>query len=414
MRLVEITLDYPYTNGETFCEHELEIAEKHFDEIVLISMSGHFQEKSKRYLPENARLVNARRSRYELMILLQSVFQMLGKRTFREIIFSRKKLKSKEPFGYVIKELFVYYYYGNLLQRVFQHEKISKDDIIYSYWMSAPAFYIAGMKKTCFKICRTHGYDCFIDRCYQPFRREILVGLDCIVSISEAGKKDIESRLLPFTAITSDKILVSRLGIRRENLKVDIEKKKSTVLRLVSCSNINKVKRLDLIIDALLDIKVPVEWIHMGDGELGEQIRESAEKLRENALVNYYFGGALTQSEVYHFYEDNYVDVFINCSDSEGIPVSIMEAMSFGIPVIARNVGGNAEIVNAENGVLLDEKITSIELQKALLFIYELDESAYAKLRENAFNCYKDYYMASTNYNNFFDKIKILAKKKQK
>lgn len=41
-------------------------------------------------------------------------------------------------------------------------------------------------------------------------------------------------------------------------------------------------------------------------------------------------------------------------SDSEGIPVSIMEAMSFGIPVIARNVGGMSEIVNEENGLLLE------------------------------------------------------------
>ena len=32
--------------------------------------------------------------------------------------------------------------------------------------------------------------------------------------------------------------------------------------------------------------------------------------------------------------------IFINMSDSEGVPVSIMEALSIGIPVIARAVGG--------------------------------------------------------------------------
>lgn len=42
---------------------------------------------------------------------------------------------------------------------------------------------------------------------------------------------------------------------------------------------------------------------------------------------------------------------------SEGIPVSIMEAISFGIPIIATNVGGNAEIVNDETGVLIPVNI---------------------------------------------------------
>ena len=38
------------------------------------------------------------------------------------------------------------------------------------------------------------------------------------------------------------------------------------------------------------------------------------------------------QAQPYH--------VFLNVSSSEGVPVSIIEAMSFGIPCIATNVGG--------------------------------------------------------------------------
>ena len=44
------------------------------------------------------------------------------------------------------------------------------------------------------------------------------------------------------------------------------------------------------------------------------------------------------------------VDLFLTVSANEGIPVSIMEAQSFGIPVIATDVGGISEIVNNVNG----------------------------------------------------------------
>jgi glycosyltransferase involved in cell wall biosynthesis len=58
-------------------------------------------------------------------------------------------------------------------------------------------------------------------------------------------------------------------------------------------------------------------------------------------------------SEVHAVYRSQKVDGFILLSDSEGIPVSIMEALSYGIPVIATDTGGVSEIVTDTNGILL-------------------------------------------------------------
>jgi glycosyltransferase involved in cell wall biosynthesis len=41
-------------------------------------------------------------------------------------------------------------------------------------------------------------------------------------------------------------------------------------------------------------------------------------------------------------------------SESEGLPLALVEAMSFGIPVIACDVGGVREIVSNDEGLLLD------------------------------------------------------------
>ena len=59
-------------------------------------------------------------------------------------------------------------------------------------------------------------------------------------------------------------------------------------------------------------------------------------------------------------YESHEVDIVISSSISipdvfEGIPVSLMEAMSYGIPVIATNSGGTNELVNGESGILVKQ-----------------------------------------------------------
>lgn len=52
-------------------------------------------------------------------------------------------------------------------------------------------------------------------------------------------------------------------------------------------------------------------------------------------------------------YSEHPVDVFINLSTNEGVPVSIMEAISFDIPIVATDVGGTSEIVTDETGILV-------------------------------------------------------------
>ena len=51
------------------------------------------------------------------------------------------------------------------------------------------------------------------------------------------------------------------------------------------------------------------------------------------------------------------VDLFLNVSESEGVPISAMEAIASGVPVMATNVGGTPEIIDNEVGYLLDKDI---------------------------------------------------------
>lgn len=67
-------------------------------------------------------------------------------------------------------------------------------------------------------------------------------------------------------------------------------------------------------------------------------------------------------------------DVFILSSHWEGLPRSILEAMSCGKPVVATDVGGNSELIeNDETGYLVSHK-NSVELAKNMGFYIESPE----------------------------------------
>ena len=57
-------------------------------------------------------------------------------------------------------------------------------------------------------------------------------------------------------------------------------------------------------------------------------------------------------------------DVFLLFSMWEGLPISILEAMSVGLPIIASDIKGNNELVNSRNGYLIPvndiDKLTKI------------------------------------------------------
>ena len=108
-----------------------------------------------------------------------------------------------------------------------------------------------------------------------------------------------------------------------------------------------------------------IRWTCMGDGVEAGQIKEIIEKAGLQKQVT--FTGRIAHDDVMKFYSENEITFFLNVSTTEGVPVSIMEAQSFGIPVIATDVGGTSEIVNEGNGRLLGADLTPEILCEAML-----------------------------------------------
>lgn len=134
-----------------------------------------------------------------------------------------------------------------------------------------------------------------------------------------------------------------------------------------------------------------------------EKIKSLSNKLSNNVKVN--FKGNVSNQILMKEYKDNCYDWFINVSTSEGIPVSIMEAMSFGIPCIATDVGGTSEIVDNKNGFLIDKDISSKKLSELIYYVYELSYEEYIQYRFSARNTWLNKYNSDKNYKKFISEL---------
>ena len=140
-----------------------------------------------------------------------------------------------------------------------------------------------------------------------------------------------------------------------------------------------------------------IEWHHFGDGEDKEYIISLAEKaLTDNKNILYYLHGFTANSDVMKFYSENRIDCFINVSETEGCPVSIQEAMSYGIPIIGTNVGGVSELING-NGILLKADTTIEEISTALKSMVNLSCKKMTEMRKKSYEIWEEQYQADVN-----------------
>ena len=176
-------------------------------------------------------------------------------------------------------------------------------------------------------------------------------------------------------------------------------------LHIVSCSLITDIKRIDKIIDILEKIEKSgnynIKWTHIGDGnrrpELEKSVRTRLKKTEAEFLGN------IPNNEVYDYYKNNPVDLFISTSKSEGLPVSMMEAASFGIPIVSTDVGGVCEIVESGyNGQLLGERASTDEFADYIKHFYNMNKSERAFYRENSRRLWEEYFNAGKAYPDFF------------
>ena len=224
---------------------------------------------------------------------------------------------------------------------------------LYAFWgigsgYSIPWVHHDLLRKTWIRL---HGGDLYIDRQqgYIPYRKAIFSAVDVIVPISKQGENYLSTTYAAYNIQT--KLFTNYLGSVDYGIPT-LPIKTDAAFVIVSCSSVIKLKRVGLIFQSiyLASQSAQIIWHHFGDGSDMPDLRSLVQNTPVSINLQIFFHGQVSHGKVLEFYQENHVDLFINLSETEGIPVSIMEAISFNIPTLATNVGGVGEIINQDFG----------------------------------------------------------------
>ncbi len=274
---------------------------------------------------------------------------------------------------------------------------IPDNAILYSYWAGSGAFIISCLKRVGLKnlaLTRLHAFDIYEDGDNQghiPWRSFVLKQLDSLITISEHGQRYLTGKY-PFTQSKTRTITLG-IPLREESLnKAPVAGK-----QIVSCSWVGTRKNLTGVFDALQNM-TNTTWTHLGDGGDFENLKNH---VNNPSALQVQLPGRFSQDDIRTFYREKEITCFISLSTNEGLPVSMMEALAFGIPVVSTDVGGCAEIVTPETGVLLPKKYTHEDVVKAVNNCAQKFAAPEARKRIQDF--IRQHFDAEKNYQKFLD-----------
>lgn len=213
---------------------------------------------------------------------------------------------------------------------------------------------------------------------------------DKIIAVSE----DLKKLLIREIGINGQKIITLRNGIKirsvnnlvKESIYTQLGRNKKEFI-VCFVGRLAVVKNVPFLLSALDEICAlhpHVKLLVVGDGPEKNSLMNTVNVRK--LMDNVFFLGA--RNDVRDIL--SICDLFVLPSLSEGISISLLEAMSMKVPVIATNIGGNAEVIeNNETGILV-ELNNVIALKNAIkLFMNsqekrrQFSEKAYKRIHLN-------------------------------
>jgi glycosyltransferase involved in cell wall biosynthesis len=226
-------------------------------------------------------------------------------------------------------------------------------DHIHAYWISAPATvaYIAAMTSGVAWSSTAHRWDIYERNAFDVKERSAAF----VRTISTRGTADLETRM----PALRDRVVQLRLGTVVPPIPVQ-QRAHDDVFRIVCPAALVKVKGHEVLLAALARLRdegVPVQCTIAGKGPLRDELAARARNLGLEDSIE--FTGLVPQERLHEWYRAGVFDAVVLASrnDSEtameGVPSALIEAMAFGVPVIATDSGSISELIDDRTGRLV-------------------------------------------------------------
>ena len=227
-------------------------------------------------------------------------------------------------------------------------------DHIHAYWISAPATlaYVAASVSGVAWSATAHRWDIYERNAFDVKARSAAF----VRTISERGTSDMGARMPPLAA----RIVQLRLGTDVPPAPNAREARAHAALRIVCPAALVPVKGHADLLHALAQLRskgVAVQCTLAGAGPLRASLEERVRRLGLADVVT--FAGLVPQSTLHEWYRSGRFDAVVLASRNEGesvmegLPSALIEAMAFGVPVVATNSGSVGELVDDTCGRLV-------------------------------------------------------------
>lgn len=179
---------------------------------------------------------------------------------------------------------------------------------------------------------------------HQNAVRKTLNKCDCIIALSESWKDWFEKTIHHENVVVIKNVIAPPL----------VKKIKHDGFVMLFLGRLGKRKGIYDLMDVLVNHRTEfdgkIQFLFGGDGDV-EQVKEI---IKKNGLENIAeYQGWVNGEKKEHLL--NMADTYILPSYNEGLPISVLEAMSYSLPIISTTVGGIPEVLtNGENGFIME------------------------------------------------------------
>jgi sugar transferase (PEP-CTERM/EpsH1 system associated) len=262
--------------------------------------------------------------------------------------------------------------------------KQEKPDILHSYNLASLEFQsMAALAMVPFRLHAEHGRDVHdpdgTNKKYQLLRKLIAPFVHKIVSVSD----DLHQWLINVVNLSPKKCHLILNGVDTAQYKPALNSAENALsskdehkkLVFGHVGRLQAIKNQKNLIESYIlacnqneQFKAESKLVIVGKGPLKEALEQQIAEatLRDSFQYSIEMWGE--RHDMPKVYQD--LDVFVMSSDAEGVPMTMLEAMASGLPVVSTNVGGIPEVTNKEQAILVEAK-SAEALCEALLLMFD-------------------------------------------
>jgi len=273
------------------------------------------------------------------------------------------------------------------IRSIYRAFRRSRPDVVHCHNKRATVLSAAPARLTgCRAVISTrHGMAALPYRLRKELKFWVTAALFCdrVVAVCETARRN----MIVGAKAVAHKIVTIRNGAHRAPVAQGSAPRKEG-FTLIAVGRLARAKNYGTLLQsvAIARQRVPdlALWM-IGDGDQAESLRALARDLGIGEVVRFWG----EQSDVGSWLER--ADLFVMSSISEGLPISILEAMAAGLPAIVTNVGGMPEVMQmSESGAVV--RAGDTEALAAAIVDFAGRRDQLATLGKRAAVCYEQHF----------------------